>query len=621
MPDLIEKNEEPVVAIEYNETKGSMLLKANGISEEYSLVEIPKPNSYLVLYHKEQALQKLSLENLTKDLSRSADLLYLAYNGVAGTGKLAGDVSSRQKEFAELCAECRTTMQLSQRKTNDILAKIIKAFKLLLDVGSTEEEAIEVLGECAKFATQLSDKFKSLAVRFNTLKEYIGKDCIETEKELGVQNKKLQEIKELRQALESELQEQEALKQSLESTINDLNGLISEAKEEMKTENNRAFAMGIIGAFSGMIGTAAGALIAIKADPLGLRGGAKTPTNPTNDDPSVNESKKEKEKIEADKTQKEKEKKEEEEKLEKIKEEIEDIKEEKTQKEAALKDKKAKKIAEDTTEEESEKLDEEIETLTGEVDTIEKKTQELSKKEEETQKKIELHKVALQELAKGMEKAGEKLSRMAEMAHTNQQESRKTYTRLLEMKRQDEEKKRNALGKLASLTSKMTANQEQTKIEEASFTALTLAKFAFDNIYVALMNAKIFWEQMATYCENLADSELSDDIKKRQKKEESREKRIAYFKKEDFVKASVLYIANWKALEVVCGEYVNGSDDIYKKVTNNIKSSPSIAEARGQLEGLKKTILQEIELDKMKSQASSDEISKTMKELKEVVVI
>ncbi|NBA78347.1 hypothetical protein GOQ04_22505 [Emticicia sp. ODNR4P] len=206
-----------------------------------------------------------------------------------------------------------------------------------------------------------------------------------------------------------------------------------------------------------------------------------------------------------------------------------------------------------------------------------------------------------------MKELAGRLDKMVETAEKRYESARALRLSLISQKRADEEARREALGQIAEMTELLKAHNTSAEIEESSQVALEMAKWAFDNIYVAFTNAKFFWDNMAIFCDKLASEELREDIERKAKKY-TREKRIKLFKKEEFVKSSIMYLANWKALQVVCAEYVEHSYDIRGIILSNIAKSPTVSEARAQMADLKKRILGDIEADKQLSQQATSEL-------------
>ena len=77
----------------------------------------------------------------------------------------------------------------------------------------------------------------------------------------------------------------------------------------------------------------------------------------------------------------------------------------------------------------------------------------------------------------------------------------------------------------------------------------------------------------------------------------SLEKRLTVYLKPTFVYTAVLYIAHWKALELISGEYLAAANAAKQQVMDNIKKAPTIKEALEQAPQLANEILEKIRKD------------------------
>ncbi len=591
-----------------------MILKTtgpNGFVERYKLGEIPASTSSLVRYYRTEALKQLSLDNLTKDLTRCADLMFLAYNGVAGTGAMAASVSNRQKEFGNLCTECVATMTVFKDKSRDILDNIVTAYQLLLDPKEPDEtEAIAVLAECGEYAKTMSAKCEKLAAGFAKLSTETTKDCTAAELAIGEQIKKVAGIEKLKAEMQATLNEQTVIAAKLKDLITELTKEITDAKSEEESESSRAFTMGIVGAIAGAVGTAAGAAIAMKTDPLGVRGLVESQKALHKDnDPSV--------KLAQEKV-KEDEKKVEDAKVKEAaaQEKVTKAETKKTTAEKKVADatttkkaKEAKTEAADTPKEEKTKLRAEVEVLETEIKTQNKAVEDSEVEIETAKKELTTAQSVIKGIAAGLQSAREDMNKMAAVAEKRYESAKALRVQLLAQKRKEQDAERTALGQIAKMTAALKSQVKEQEVEVATQSALEMAKWAFDNIYKILNDAKTFWDNMAAFCTKLADSKLGKDIERRAKRW-TRPERIAYFQEESFLKPAIRYMANWKAMEVVAAEYVQKSSDVRKVVMDNIAKSPTVAEARAQLESLKTKIQRELKADEAVADEHIAEIKK-----------
>ncbi|HEY3621414.1 MAG TPA: hypothetical protein VGL12_03280, partial [Roseiarcus sp.] len=78
----------------------------------YNLTERPSYDDPLVQSQVSTVLGQLSLNEVTDNLYLCVELIFVAYNGVAGAqgGKIQADVAGLQSKLALLCNDCLLTM-------------------------------------------------------------------------------------------------------------------------------------------------------------------------------------------------------------------------------------------------------------------------------------------------------------------------------------------------------------------------------------------------------------------------------------------------------------------------------------------------------------------------------
>jgi hypothetical protein len=144
----------------------------------YSMVAVPEASSALVTKQKDRVLRNLKLDKLISNLMRAGELLFLAYNGVAGPskehGELRAGVTKISDKLGVLTADCEATMQAFEQSANQILNNLRDCFKFLLQ--GKEQWAITWLGKASTAATDMATKADGLAIRFDEL----GNSAVET---------------------------------------------------------------------------------------------------------------------------------------------------------------------------------------------------------------------------------------------------------------------------------------------------------------------------------------------------------------------------------------------------------------------------------------------------------
>jgi hypothetical protein len=589
--------------------------------ETYSLTKIPDANSGLVQAAIREVLSDLSLATVLTDLDLASDLIYLAYNGVAGMGVLAASVSSKQKKLGDLCADCVVTMTAFRQGTQDILGNLLDAFEKLLK--AKEEIALEILAECGSYAKQMSDKCKVLADGFNQLKVDTQKDSESVEIAVGNQLEKLKAIKKLRDEMSATLEEQKKNSEELIARVEELKQDIAETKEEEAKESQRAFIGGMVGALAGAVGTGLGAFVASQ-NPIGTAVARMTPPAGGSAPQSGGGGE-----VSPEKVAEAQAKKEAAEKAAREKQAAVDLANQKLEAaaqvvEAARKELETKKDAAKKARDSGDAgaiaaADEAVEKADTALQEAMKKENEATTAQREAKRTLEDSTAA----AAGASAALNTLSQsMLKMSEADQQRADKTRTyrmSLLSEKREQERLKRESLGQIAKLTSQLQSSDDDKVIEESSQYALEMAVWAFANIYAALSDAKFFWDSMAAYCERLSDPQTVKLIRREMRDDrEDKEERIKYYSSLQFLQTAIFYLVRWRALETICDQYVIASEAARTKVINNIRKSPTIAEARAQLADLKKSLQAKLEDDMSQSALRSEAIEAQQKLLQSV---
>ena len=118
---------------------------------------------------------------------------------------------------------------------------------------------------------------------------------------------------------------------------------------------------------------------------------------------------------------------------------------------------------------------------------------------------------------------------------------------------------------------------------------------------------------MQEYCKRMADSKFKQKIE--DVMELDLDKRLKVYLKPTFIYTAILYIAHWKALEVISGEYLAAANAAKQKVLENIKKAPTIEEAIAQAPQLANDILEKIKKDQEKSSIRMQAILDARKQL------
>jgi hypothetical protein len=237
----------------------------------YSMVKVPEASTALVTQQKERVLRNLKLDKLISNLMRAGELMFLAYNGVAGFGELRASVTKISDKLGTLTADCEATMQAFERSAKSILGNLKDCFKYLLQ--GKEDWAVTWLSKAAAAATEMATKADALATRFDEL----GNTAVET---LGKTQIAQGETEAAREKLKRDMADLEAntagakkLAAELLEVKGRLQALYEEAKGKAETAENRAFALSIVSAVMKPLGEGLGAFAGVMArsqTPMGM---------------------------------------------------------------------------------------------------------------------------------------------------------------------------------------------------------------------------------------------------------------------------------------------------------------------------------------------------------------
>jgi ABC-type multidrug transport system fused ATPase/permease subunit len=214
----------------------SIKLNIEGREETYSLKTKPALTSELVLASEKDILQNLSISLLVSNLTNSADLMFLAYNALAGT-KSQSKMSGLQKSLLDTSGDCVATIEGFVDQSQEVIESVIKIYKWLFD--GKENLAVielrfcgEIAGQMSNVAQGLSNAFKQLDDKSQAVLEAaIKEETLEYQKREQMQ-KKLNDLKgEQKKAIGN----QQELERQYEAAQRDY----VQAEERLRSETNR----------------------------------------------------------------------------------------------------------------------------------------------------------------------------------------------------------------------------------------------------------------------------------------------------------------------------------------------------------------------------------------------
>lgn len=539
----------------------SIKLSIEGQEEVYSLKNPPAVTSQLVLASQKEILQNLSLSSVVSNLANAADLMFVAYNALAGVEKVQAKMSGLQKSLLDVSADCITTVTAFEVKSQEVINYTIKSYKWLFNC--KDKLAVTQLVRCGEIAGQMAIEAEKLAGRFQELgtrSQGVLEDSINEE---NLENKKKKEMMEKLNELKANEANAKKLQTELQVAYNEMQEAFLEAKEQEKTESNRAFALGLTSAiFSGLAsGLGSAAQIAMAVHPATATARSVTqvansqvsqaPSNPaiSENDDLVKKS----EQAQAEKSKLEKESDENEAKIKEA--------------EGILKDTQDEKVVAEKKEE----------------------LEKLRKEREDIKVKLEKANNAINSISEGLNKVSDKVEKLGTQAQTAAENAAKQKMEFFKQKNNLAAQNRKTLAALEEYAVRVANTQSNISNAAAAVETLHCAVTALSQIVVSLNQASLFWRSMEQYCKRLQKSEFLNEVQDLQ--EEDKEERIKAYSEPEFMQTAVTNLSRWVALNSVCQQYLKAVNDTYKQVGENIKSAPSIEQAQKQAPLLAKKVL------------------------------
>ncbi|CAK9191178.1 unnamed protein product [Sphagnum troendelagicum] len=584
------------------DSNGVMVVHGSNGDESYEITKIPQPTAYLVQNAKKNILQDLGMESVLTDLNRASDLLYLAYLGVIGTGDLHARISTRQKELCDLCGQCVATMTSLSVSSSNVLGRLTDAYTYLLQ--ANEARALTILSRCAADAHTMATDCGELALKFGKLKDDTKQDAETAMKAWGDEVAKIKELQKLRDDMEATLKRGKEVRDLLNVTVDELRNDITKEEDKEMSALNRSVITDIFGAFASAVGGGLSACERIVAsvkisnfDQLSsVRAGAQESSEDAR--PGL-----EQRKIRQEGN------------AQKVNEEAKaaETKARERQRGAQMKvfdaekdkdGKRARLNAAKTTNTADAGHEEKVREAQTAFDASSITLSKLLVEQKHAEEDLELAKASAIGAKTTLDAVVAALDNIVSTANKMSREQADRATmyanhriEMVKHKRDLQEQRREAIGQLAYLTSRLETNKCEINVEKSAQTALEIATWALNNIYVSLSNAKYFWDSMKRFCEKLADPKTIEQINDEIADERTPEERIKFYKSRRFVSPGIDYISKWTALVVVCDEYAVASQHARKSVLGHIKASPNAEEARNLIEPLKTQLQDELEDD------------------------
>ena len=170
----------------------------------YSLVELPRTDTQLVVAERAKLLGQIDLKTLVQDLGRVGKCIRVAYNGVTAAGpkftELQIEVQDLGYDVTKLCDKSAITVSKFKRACTTILSDLQTTYEYLLD--NFEDLALETLAAVSEIAGQMAAAAEELHKDFDEEAMKVRGVAKKTKREQGAQailvQDKMQEEKDLK---------------------------------------------------------------------------------------------------------------------------------------------------------------------------------------------------------------------------------------------------------------------------------------------------------------------------------------------------------------------------------------------------------------------------------------
>ena len=135
----------------------------------YSLVELPRSDTKLVLAKRSKLLGQFNLKTLVEDLGRVGMCIRLAYNGVTAAGPQYNELQTKVQDLGydvtKLCDKSAITVSRFKQACATILTDLQATYQYLLD--NFEAEALDTLAAVSEIAGQMAAAAEELHEDFD----------------------------------------------------------------------------------------------------------------------------------------------------------------------------------------------------------------------------------------------------------------------------------------------------------------------------------------------------------------------------------------------------------------------------------------------------------------------
>lgn len=561
-----------------NVPENTSALSVNGTIYNFELA--PAYADPLVIEQKNELLQKIDLNELTDNLYLSVELLFVAYNGVAGAqeGKLQAEINDLSGALALLCNKCITTMMDFQTETKNIVTELGQTYRWLMK--GSETMAIAKLKRCGESSGKMATKANELSTGFEQLQlRSVKVRSSAIMEEASEYNKELAAEKAIRE-MESKQKTEKVNQEELVAQVANTQMLYDDAKAREEKAADKAFIMGITSAITGAIGAGLGAFVAVK-NPVRT---VLTKISSAEEDKKMELAQKAADDKKALSDTANKELLKVDNKLIPARSKLTALKKEETELttqisilEGVKKDTRTDKQKEDLAAFKTKLADKTkaIAVADDEMKALGNQSTKLKQSAKDLTAEYGAAAVALQTLAGSLDK-------MAAAAASAEDSIRLEKMKFLEKKFGLEAEKRKSLVAMAEFAENIKNATVEQGNAEVTVNSLHAAVEALGKIIGTLTNASLFWRQMAAFCTNMLEQGFQAKLKDLNDPSNGvpKEVRLEEYQDKNFMMSFLTYMCQWVALNGLSGEYLVSASNAQKKCLANIAQSPTIEAAK-----------------------------------------
>jgi hypothetical protein len=573
----------------------------------YDLTEAPAANSKVVADMKAEVLGGVRLDKLAHNLGITGDLIYLAFCATPPKhGKLRGDLDMLHIQFGDIAGECINQLGDIKSASREVTRKLGTAFGMIYK--GREDVALTMLSRCAAEAGQLAVAAAKLAAKFNTLCDMADKALTDSQVITGDEIKARDALKDKKGVLLAEQANLTTLQERLAELVSQLKLEYNEAKGKLEKTEDRAFALAITGAIMQPLGQAiggAGQAVAMvygaRANPLGGLGGgsggtgsAPAPTPAPAAEPQTRAPSAEDQRRLADAQAAFAEAELDLEVLEADEKTLEAMIEVSNEWLQTLPTRQ-------TDPDERRKADAGLRTGIGraqrDLDTTKSERDRSKTKVQEKKTALEAIKTAAQALGVAISDAGKNLSAVGNDYMKVAESQRDTLNELFKTLIAKQDKEREILGQVKQAALRLENISLQVDSAEVTISALFQVIAAMKQVVAILHEARLFWLNMETACKALAAPAFQQEMRQNMN-DFPTENRIDLFYNNNGFRLTLLnYLAKWRALEVIAGEYIEATKGSRDKIVQDFNTLLVGERVKAKVKELSTALLGEIAND------------------------